>query len=136
MGSPLFAQSVKTGKVAISTANTARDGTGAMGTVFTAGAAGSVITSILLQSAGPSGVAITAGMIRLFIDNGAGVIHLFKEIPVQAGTPSASVAGFSEMLTPGNQLPPGGLRLQPGFILKASTHISEIFHVVADYGDF
>ena len=136
MPGPLFAQSVKTGQALISSANTGRDGSGSMGTVLTAGGNGSVITAIFLQSAGAVGVAITAGMIRLFIDTGGGAIRLFKEVPVQAVTPTASVPGWSDMLTPGNGLPPGGLRLQPGFILKAATQIAENFNVVADFGDF
>lgn len=135
--SPQWVGLIKTGVANISSANTNRDGTGTMSTVLTAGTNGSLITAILLQSAGAVSVAITAGMIRLYIDNGAGVIRLFKEVPVVAGTPTASVAGWSAMLTPANgHLPAGGLRLAPGYILKAATQVAESFNVVADYGDF
>lgn len=135
MGSPLFAAAVKTWQGSVSSANTNRDGTGTIVTIGTAGANGSVITSIILQSAGASGVATTAGMIRLFIEGG-GTTKLWKEVPVQVVTPTASVPGWSAMLTAGNQLPPGGFRLQPGYLLRASTHIAEAFNIFADAGDF
>jgi len=133
--SPVWAATPKNGIALINTANANRDGSGTLGTVYTAGSNGGVIDAIFLQSAGAVGVAITAGMLRLFIETG-GVARLCKEVPVTAGTPSASVAGWSALLTPGNGLPPEGLRLAAGNILKASTQIAENFNVVAQAGDF
>lgn len=105
----------------ISTANTARDGTGTLGTVFTAGASGGRIDKLLIHATGTT----TAGMVRLFIDNGAGAIRLVKEVPVLAITPSATIPAWQAEVTFDI-----GLELQANAILKASTHNAESFNVI------
>lgn len=120
--SPNYAASPSNGALAqISTANTARDGTGTLGTVFTAGASGGRVDKLLIQAAGTT----TAGMVRLFIDNGAGAIRLVKEVPVLAITPSATIPAWQAEVTFDI-----GLELQANAILKASTHNAEAFNVI------
>ena len=64
---PQYAATPKVGMAAISTANTNRDGTGTLGTVFTAGASGSRIDNIDVV-----GVANTAaGIVNLFLYDGS-----------------------------------------------------------------
>lgn len=119
---PNYAASPSNGALAqISTANTARDGTGTLGTVFTAGASGGRVDKLLIQATGTT----TAGMVRLFIDNGAGAIRLVKEVPVLAITPSATLPAWQA------EVPFDiGLELQANAILKASTHNAEAFNVI------
>ena len=131
--SPNFSATPKCGSVAISTANTNRDGTGTLGTIFTAGASGSRIDSIVIQAS----VTTTAGMIRLFIYDGT-TARLYDEVPVFAVTPAASVPAFGAAL--GNNAPLSSskypLMLPTGYSLRASTHNAENFNVHAVGGDF
>lgn len=121
-----YAATPKTAVVLISTANTARDGTGTLGTVFTAGSSGSRIDDIVIEATATT----TAGMVRLFLHNGTSAF-LWKEVPVSAVTPSATVGTFSSLLY--NQ----ALILQTGWSLRASTHNAETFNVlVTRAGDF
>jgi hypothetical protein len=123
---PIFAQAVRHSAVAISTANTNRDGTGTIGTVFTADATdGSVIDSIQMTATGTT----TAGVIRLYKHNGS-TAFLWKEILVGAITPSATVAAFMRRLD--CSLPANACYLPAGWSLRASTHNAEAFNVHAE----
>lgn len=114
--------------VQISTANTNRDGTGTLGTVLTGAADGTRIHKITIKAA----VTTTAGMIRLYIDNLTNV-RLWKEITVDAVTPSATVEAFSEVIDlPGED----ALNIPSGYILKASTEKAEAFNVIAEGGNY
>ena|ERR1051326_6938990 len=103
----------------ISAANTNRDGTGTMSTLWTAGANGAQINRIEIQAI----VTTTAGMIRFFIYDGAAT-RLWKEVLVTAVTPSGSVAAFSDSVDPS---PP--LTLAPNEVLKVATNNAETFNV-------
>lgn len=121
-----YAATPKTAVAQVTTANTARDGTGTIATVFTAGASGSRIDDILITATGTT----TAGVVRLFLHNGT-TAYLWKEILVSAVTPSTTVSPFSSTL--GSQ----ALILQSGWSLRASTHNAETFNVcVTRAGDF
>lgn len=117
---PIFAQAVRHAAAAISTANTNRDGTGTIGTIFTADATdGSVVERIDISATGTT----TAGVVRLFIHNGS-TAFLWKEILVSAITPSTSVAAFMRRITEKLYLP-------AGWSLRAATHNAEAFNVHA-----
>ena len=121
-----YAATPKTAVAQVSTANTARDGTGTLATVFTAGASGSRIDDIAIIATGTT----TAGMVRLFLHDGTNA-RLWREVAVGAVTPSATVSPFSSLL--------GSLALvlQTGWSLRASTHNAETFNVlVTRAGDF
>ena len=125
---PVFAATPKVGMVQISTANTGRDGTGTIGTVVTGGASGSVIKKVRICAA----VTTTAGVVRLFIDDGTNV-RLMQEIIVPAITPSTTVEAFARTITYG---PDDVLHLPSNtWLLKASTHNAEAFNVFAFYAD-
>jgi hypothetical protein len=110
----------------VSTANTARDGSGTLATIFTAGASGSRIEDITITAAGTT----TAGMVRLFLHDGTNA-RLLREVSVSAITPSATVAAFTSSLF---NL---AVILQSGWSLRASTHNAETFNVcVTRAGDF
>lgn len=126
-----YASVPKVGVGQISTANTARDGTGTIGTVFTAGTNGSRIDMIDVQAT----VTTTAGMVRLFVHNGTNAF-LLGEVPVLANTPSATNPAFSALLNTNtmSQLLP--IVLPTGWSLRASTNNAEAFNVIAFGGDF
>jgi hypothetical protein len=126
---PIFIQTPRAAVGQISTANTNRDGTGTIGTIWTAGANGSLITGIDIQATGTT----TAGVVRLFIHDGTNA-RLWREVLVSAITPSTTVAAYRATLdlsTEGT-----ALWLSTGYSLRASTHNAETFNVTARGGDF
>ena len=117
---PVFVKTPVVGMAVISTANTARDGTGTLGTVVTAGTDGTRIDYVRIVATGT----VTAGVVRLFISDGTNN-RLLSEDLVTATTPSATVATFAveRVLT-------RPLLLPSGYSLKASTHNAESFVVM------
>ena len=123
--SPVFVGTPRTAMVQISTANTARDGSGTVATVWSAGASGSRIDRVKIMGVGT----VTGGMVRLFLNDGTNT-RLLDERPIAATTPSATVPGFID------EIPfPDGLVIQSGWSLKAATHNAETFNVFAQGGD-
>jgi hypothetical protein len=108
------------------TANTNRDGTGTLATIFTAGSSGSRVDDIKIQALATT----TAGVVRLFLHDGTNA-RLWQEIMVTATTPSTSVQAFNTTLY--NQ----ALVLPNGWSLRASTNNAEGFNIlVTRAGDF
>lgn len=126
-----YASTPKCGIGQISTANTNRDGTGTIGTIFTAGASGSRIDAISLKAVGTT----TAGMVRLFIHDGTNA-RLLTELPVTAITPSATLPAWEAQLNTNSMSQVLPILLQSGHSLRASTHNAETFNVIAIGGDF
>lgn len=126
---PIFVQAPRSAIGSLATANTNRDGSGTIATVWTAGSNGSRIDHIDIQAYGTT----TAGVIRLYIYDGSTAM-LWKEILVTAITPSTTLAAWSYTLdcTLGQNL----LVLQSGYSLRASTHNAENFRCSAIGGDF
>jgi len=121
-----YASTVRTAQAQVSTANTNRNGTGTIVTVFTAGSSGSRIDDIYITATGTT----TAGVVRLFLNDGTNT-YLFEEILVTAITPSTTVAVFQSV-----QLNLG-LILANGWSLRASTNNAETFNIqVTRAGDF
>lgn len=126
-----YAATPKVGIAAISTANTNLNGTGTIGTVFTAGANGSRIDAIDIKATGTT----TAGMIRLFVHNGT-TAFLLTELPVTANTPSGTVPAWETQLNTNTMTELLPIVLPTGYSLRASTQNAETFNVVAVGGDF
>jgi hypothetical protein len=124
---PVFTKTPKIGIAQISTINTAKDGTGTLGTVITGGENGTRISRITIEAI----TVTTAGMVRLFIDTGT-TITLWKEIPVSAITPSATVLAYNYIF---ELLGERALILPYNFILKAGTEKGETFNIIAEGGD-
>lgn len=115
----------------ISTANTNRDGTGTIATILTAGQDGTRVDRVQWKATG----ATTAGVVRLYVVDAAATIRLLAEALVTAITPSATIksAEGEFVRTDGQPL----VMLEPGMILKASTHNAESFDVLPVVaGDF
>lgn len=122
-----YAATARTAIAQISTANTNRNGTGTIGTVFTGGSSGSRIDDISIVATGTT----TAGVVRLFINDGT-TSYLWQEILVTAITPSTTVQVFSFTLL--NQ---ALILASSSWSLRASTNNAETFNVlVTRAGDF
>lgn len=128
---PQFTATPKLGQAQLSTANTNRDGTGTIATVFTAGVAGSRIDAIALKAA----VATTAGMVRLFIHDGTNT-RLLTELPVVAVTPSATVPAWESQLNSNSMSQVLPIILPSGHSLRAATNNAEAINILASGGDF
>lgn len=115
---PNFASTPINAAVNIATANPNRDGTGTIGTVYTATTGGARIDDLYIKAR----VTTTAGMIRLWIHDGT-TYRFWREIPVYAVTPSATAMSFE------TQLVGLGLILQSGWSLRASTEKAESFDI-------
>jgi len=113
----------------LSIANTSLTGTGSgVVTVLTAASDGTIIRSIIIKATEP----VTTGMVRLFVSNGSSIISLYKEIPIpttpiltNTPTPNPVLPMFEVKLA-------GGLKLQPGFQLLATTQNAQTFNVIAE----
>jgi hypothetical protein len=122
-----YAATARTAIAQISTANTNRNGTGTIGTVFTGGSSGSRIDDISIVATGTT----TAGVVRLFINDGT-TSYLWQEILVSAITPSTTVQVFSYTLL--NQ---ALILASSSWSLRASTNNAETFNIlVTRAGDF
>ncbi len=129
---PVFSQTPKLAVGQVSAANTNRDGTGTLVTLLTAGANGARVERITIEAA----VTTTAGMVRFFVSvDGGTTKRLWREVPVTAITPSATVAAFTSSINTALYTLPL-LLLPASAILYASTHNAEAMNVFAEYGDF
>jgi len=126
-----YASIPKCGVGQVSVANTNRDGTGTIVTVFSAGASGSRIDAIDLKAVGTT----TAGMIRLFIHDGTNA-RLLTEVPVTAITPSGTLPSWEAQLNTNTMTQVLPLVLPTGYSLRAATNNAETFNVIALGGDF
>jgi hypothetical protein len=122
--SPVFAGTPKVWQQALSVANTALDGTGTLADVLTAGASGSRLDRVRVKASGTT----TVGMIRLFIYDGTNT-YFYKDIPVAAVTPSASVQSWEADVTMAMDFP-------ATWHLKASTNNAETFKIFGLGGDY
>ena len=119
---------VSWGTTAISTANTAKDGTGTVLTVFTAGANGSYVQRVRFR---PSGTCVQT-VARLFINNGsvnstAANNILFDEITLSAITLSETQAQPSFEIPLNFALPLGyKLNVTIGTTVAAGWYVSAI----------
>lgn len=126
---PAFASTPRCAIGQVSAANTNRDGSGTLATIFAAGAAGSKIERVRIQAV----ATVTAGVVRLFIHDGTNA-RLLREVLVSAATPSTTVEAFSADLDFSG--PDQALVLPAGYSLRASTHNAETFNVFAIGGDY
>lgn len=121
-----YAATPRTEVAQVSAANTNRDGTGTIATVFAAGTNGSRIDDIAITPT----VTTTAGMVRLYIHDGTNA-RLWREVVIAANTPSASNPVLPSLLS---NL---GLILKSGYSLRASTEKNEVINIcVTRAGDF
>lgn len=125
---PVFTKVSRIGAVSISTANDKLDGTGTIGTAFTAGSNGSRIHRIIVKAK----VTTTAGMVRLFIHDGTSYF-LYRELVVAAVTAAASTPAFELILELFGER---ALLLPAGYSLRASTEKAEAFNIIVEGADY
>ena len=124
---PQFASTPRSAFVQVTTANSARDGSGTVATVFTASASGSLVDRIRINATGTT----STNAIRLFIHDGTNA-RLYEEIIVVPVTVGSTVSAWSnEIVFPMRR----GLPLPSGYSLRASTNITETYNVFAFGGD-
>jgi hypothetical protein len=129
---PNFSASPRCEIVQATTANTARDGSGTIVNVLTAGSSGSRIDRLDAQAIAAS----TSGMLRWFLHDGANS-RLYFETNVVAITPSASVPAWrytASREAANRELFP--ILLESGQSLRVATNNAETFNIVATGGDF
>jgi len=128
---PIFTLTPTLDAGAISTANTARDGSGTISTIATGTANGKRISRITIQAISNT----IAGQVRLFIGDDAGTpnVRLWKEIAVTAATVSATVQAFTYTL---NLFGEQALILPLNYTLRAATHNAEAFNIHVEGGDY
>ncbi|MGH8562711.1 MAG: hypothetical protein ACREXW_00970 [Gammaproteobacteria bacterium] len=132
--SPIFGLTPVLSWGEIATANTAKDGTGTVVTIFTAGANGARVDKIRYKAKGTN----VATVLRVFTNNGstnatAANNSLYHEETVAATTLSEVAA-----LTNGEVAIPDGLLLPAGYKLNITigTTIAAGLHVSAQGADF
>ena len=139
-----YTKNARQASVAISTANTNRDGTGTMTILWTAPAfvdatnpGGSRIERITVQATGTT----TAGMVRVYVSsdaaaNTASNTFLYQEVPITAATPSTTVQAYSVALQAVTYQTLFPIMIGPGSTLRVSTANAESFIVTAMGGDY
>lgn len=129
--SPAYSATARCAVGQVTTANTNRDGTGTIATIFTAGASGSRIDQINVKAVGTT----TAGMIRFYIHDGTNA-RLISEMSVLAITPSASLPSWESQASETTWSNWAPIVIPTGYSLRASTEKTETFNVFAVGGDF
>lgn len=132
---PIFTKTPKInwGATTIATANTAKDGTGTVLTVFTADATnGSYLSSISFRAAGTN----IATVARIFINNGstnatAANNILYNEITLSATTLS-EVTATTNYVLPMNIALPAGYKIN----ITIGTTVAAGYYVTAVGGDY
>jgi len=119
---PVFAVTPRIGMAELSVANTNRDGvTGTYVDIIVGASTGTRIAEIVVQAS----VTTTAGMVRLFVTDGA-TTRMFDEVAVAAATVSASVKGTRLSTTYNNLILPNA-----SWKIIASTHNANTINVFA-----
>lgn len=125
--SPVLPATPRIGAVAISTANTNRDGTGTIGTLVTGVATGTVVDRVRWKAT----VATTAGMLRFFVHDGSTYYLIHEEDIAASGALSGTVQA-----TEGEWVPDDLILPTASYSLRVSTHNAEAFNVVAYVRDY
>jgi hypothetical protein len=126
---PAFIATPRIGAVTVSTANTARDGTGTIATVFTAGANGSRIEEVVLKATGDPADSI----VTLFLHDGS-TYFLFDEVDLaDPAAASTTVTGYRMSRTYDNLVLPTGWSLRAAITVALS---SGVINAIALGGDF
>ena len=128
----LFPLTPKIGRGTITTANTAKDGTGTVVTIATAGVNGAKVNRIKARALGTN----VATVLRIFINNGldtttAANNTLYKEATIAATTLS-EVAALADNDIPMDLTLPGGYRITA----TIGTTIAAGLALSCEYGDY
>lgn len=120
---PIFPFSISGTMVSVGTANTARDGTGTMSTLYTGSVSGSRAMRIIITASGTT----TAGVIRIFKNDNTNT-KLFDEILVPAITPSTTIKVFNYVYKMADGFPIDYLS-DASWNIRISTNNAEGFNI-------
>lgn len=127
--SPIFGLTPIIWKGTVSTANTARDGTGTIATIGSAGTNGSRIEEIVVKATeNPADSVVT-----IFLHDGTNY-YLFDEFDL--GDPAAAsntVAGYREYRTYRNLVLPSGWSLRAAITVALTAGVINVFALGSDY---
>ena len=127
---PSHAAIPRTASASVSTANSARDGSGTTVSVFTAPASGSLLHKAYIKATGTT----TAGFVMLYVNDG-GAPYALTEVVVDAITPGAGVASFQAVVDLLDPVTLTAFHLQGGHSIEASTQRGERFDVTIHGAD-
>lgn len=142
--SSLYTKNVRAAQGTLSAANTNRDGTGTVVTVWTATAAvdaanpgGSRIERVTIQATGTT----TSGVVRMFIStdaaaNTASNTFLYKEFIIPAIVPGVTQEAYQTSVGTYGAPDLMPIMLGPGQTLRFSTNNAEGFRVSVQGGDY
>lgn len=126
---PAFAATPRAATAPVSTANTARDGTGTIATVFTAGASGSKVEEITIKAdADPADSCVV-----IFLHDGTN-FAVFDEFDI--GNPaaaSATVAAYRETRTYENLILPSGWSIRASITAAPTSGEVNVFCFGGDF---
>lgn len=133
---PIFTLTPNVGQAEVDSANTESDGTGALDTLFTAGANGSMVFRIVYRNAQSLAAASSAMVIRIFITDTGGINpRVRSEVALAAVTRSTTVIGAGGVINF-----PEGLVLASGQLLLVGqsvyADVQDLMHYTAEGGDF
>lgn len=133
---PIFVLTPNCATNVIAAANTARDGSGALVTLFTAGSNGSRLDFVTFNSAQATAAASSAMVGRVFITDNAGANpRLLAEVALPTITASNTVVGQTQTVSFNN-----GLIMSSGQIVKCTISIyagvQDQFQVIGRGGDY
>lgn len=134
--SPIFTLTANCGGVTISSANTARDGSGTLIDCFTAATNGTLLYRMTFTNASTSVGAAVAKIIRIWITDATGSNpFLYKELPLVALTSSNTAIGQSTQLVISDGLfLKSGQKIQITQSLRAT--VADDTDVVWEAGDY
>lgn len=133
---PIFILTPNTPTATIAAANTARDGSGNLVTLFTAGASGSRVDSVTFTSAQAAVSGSSAMVGRVFLTDTAGANpRLISEVALAAITTSNTAIGQTQTVFFTN-----GLLMLSGSFIKVAQSVyagsQDQYHVYARGGDY
>lgn len=134
---PIFELTPVIGLVALTAANTARDGSGTISTLATGGSDGSRIDAITFTSAQATAAANSANVGRVFLSvDGGTTWRLFDEIAIAAVTASNTAVGARNRLVYPNGIILKDANYKIGVTIAVRAGAQDDHHVTAQGGDF
>lgn len=132
--SPIFPLTPKVAWGVIDTANTAKDGTGTVVTVCTAGADGGIVTKLRYKAKGTN----VATALRVFVNNGSTNATAGNNTLIHEETIAATTLSEVAALVNGEIPFPDGFPLPAGYKINITigTSISAGLHVSGHWGDY
>jgi hypothetical protein len=133
---PIFTLTPNIGFAEVDSANTESGGTGALDTLFTAGADGSMVFRIRYRNAQSVAAASSANVIRFFLTDTGGINpRLLGEIALPAATRTTAVIGAGGVYSFAD-----GLTIASGQLIQVIQSVyagaQDLMHYIAEGGDF